>query len=173
MLLAADEPKRVKTCVFFGCSDYIKEDLVSLKQVKNLIRSLITDFGVTQFISSGNVGSELELEEYVIDLKKEFPHVRLELLSIYEQNTNENLKHLKARYDDIITPPNLNTSRRLNKHTASSYWAVEQSDFCFVHSLNDYGISHKVANKFPKKCLFDLAHPPRHWKKHLSKKILK
>lgn len=162
-----------KTCSFFGSTDVIEEESVSLRQIKTIIRTLIVDFGVCEFISSGKKGSEKQLEDVVNNFKEEFPQIQLTLLSIYEQNTTENLLSRTKGYDGIVFPPEIKVARKTNTPTVVSYWAAEQSDYVFVHSCNTYGIAYKVAKKYTPKCLFDLGKPPRRWKNHLEKKLLK
>lgn len=159
-----------KSCVFFGSSDHIA---ICPRQVKTVLRTLIVDFDVTEFITTGNNGSEKQLEEIILELKNEFEQVRITFLSVYERNTTENLSILSNRYDGIMFPPELEKTRKTNTPTVVSYWAAKQSDFIFVHSVNNYAISRKVANKFSAKCLFDFGTPPRRWKSHLEKKLSK
>lgn len=162
-----------KSCVFFGSGEAVDNELVNESKVKSIIRSLITDFGVTEFISGGNKGSGKQFEDVIIELKREFSNIRLAFLSIYEHNTTKHLSKIHGRYDEILYPPEMKISRKSNTHATVSYWAVEQSDFTFVHSEQNYGIPHLVGNKFPTKCLFNFGKPPISWKNHMVKKLNK
>lgn len=106
-----------KTCLFTGHRRIAKNKIEPVKKaLTKHIERLITEFGVNTFISGAAVGFDTLAAQCVIELKKKYPQVRLELyLPCYKQSKNWN------SYDRFLY--------RLILSYADSYKYITESEY--------------------------------------------
>ena len=107
-----------------------------LKMLENTIIELIEKDGFNYFISGGAIGADQDFAEIVIELKKRYPHIQLE---IAVPCSNQDIKWSssdKAKYKRILKNADfvniLSTSYTPNCMQKRNEYMVDKSDFVIV-----------------------------------------
>lgn len=83
------------SCFFTGHRILVNNEIPYIKErTKALIKNLIEDKGVEDFITGGALGYDTLCAREIIEMKKEYPHIRLHLyLPCYDQMSKWNSKN--------------------------------------------------------------------------------
>lgn len=134
-----------KLCFFMGHRDApasIAGDL------RNAVQQAVTELGITEFVV-GQYGSfDRMAARAVVDVKKEYPGIRLTLLLPYYQPTRS--AKLPTGFDDILYPDGIEKIPKRAAIAAANRYMVDRCDLMivYVHHIasNSYDIV-KLAEK--------------------------
>ena len=89
------------TCCFTGHRTIQPEDRATLPaNLEQAVRTLI-DRGYEHFYAGGAMGFDLMAAETVLKLKKEYPHIQLELALPYPKSCEQFRSPLREQYADV------------------------------------------------------------------------
>ncbi|MBQ2661358.1 MAG: DUF1273 family protein [Clostridia bacterium] len=132
-----------KACCFTGHRYIAQKDYVKIKEnLRVVIRSFIEN-GTTCFLAGGALGFDTMAAQAVLELKREFPHIRLELVLPCKNQSAPWTALQKAVYAEIIEQSDSVT------YTSDEYYAgcmqkrnralVDNSDACICCLWKDGG----------------------------------
>lgn len=117
----------LKKCTFFGHRDFDKLDFN--EKVYEILRDLIVNKNVSEFLSGGMGNFDRICEGYIRKLKKEFPYVKLKnFLPYLEYPAVKNFKRDIQLYDEIVIP-NTGAENFRNGIRKRNFYIVDNSDY--------------------------------------------
>lgn len=138
-----------RVCCCFG-HRFVYSPIESL--LEQVLIRLITDHGVTTFMSGGMGDFDCKFEKAVRSLKHHFPQLRLILVKPYfTKDINEYGKLYYQLYDDVIIPDELANVHYKAAIGKRNQWMAEQCDYCVAFVRDNFGGAYKAVRYAAKK----------------------
>ena len=147
-----------KICTFFGhrYASLSKEQEEKLKQI---IIDLIQNHNVTNFWVGGMGDFDCIASKTIRNLKKDFPHIKLELALAYIPTNKENYEDLKRLYDSVFCPQGIELGPPRFAICRRNKTMVLEADFLIFYVKTNFGGAYQALKiaKRNNKTLFNIA----------------
>ena len=134
-----------RICVFFGHRD-CPADLS--EQLDNVIRRAVTEENIDTFWCGGMGDFDHQAAEAVRRMKKEFPHLRLELALAYLPPAPDE-RH--QRYDATFFPDGLETVPKRYAISRRNAWLARHCDLVICYTAFSWGGAYQAVQQAQRK----------------------
>ena len=147
-----------KICTFFG-HRYVSLSKEQEEKLKQIIIDLIQNHNVTNFWVGGMGDFDSIASKTIRNLKKDFPHIKLEYALAYIPTNKENYEDLKRHYDSVFCPQGIELGPPRFAICRRNKTMVLETDFLIFYVKTNFGGAYQALKiaKRNNKTFFNIA----------------